>query len=169
MMETGRDPREDWTQEERDLFDAQANHEAWSLAHEILEPLVRAIRPVGSDELTRVMEKALAEVEGEVNRTLDVLETLRENAPGETAIKPSYYREVLEDLAVSRGLDGAEDLAHRAAEQDSSYTAEELLERPPSGFGTALDAVLNMTEEEQCRVSEAFGRTWLNPRRAPES
>jgi hypothetical protein len=26
------------TREERKLFDAQADHEAWSLAHEILEP-----------------------------------------------------------------------------------------------------------------------------------
>jgi hypothetical protein len=39
------------TREERKLFDAQADHEAWSLAHEILEPWVRTTRPIGSDEL----------------------------------------------------------------------------------------------------------------------
>ncbi len=75
MTETG---REGWTPEERVLWDARADHEAWSLARSILEPWVRATRPIGSDELTRVMEKALAEVEEEVNRTLDVLEPLME-------------------------------------------------------------------------------------------
>jgi hypothetical protein len=57
------------TREERKLFDAQADHEAWSLAHEILEPWVRTTKPIGSDELTQVMEKALAHVEMEPNRT----------------------------------------------------------------------------------------------------
>jgi hypothetical protein len=61
------------TREERKLFDAQADHEAWSVAHEILEPWVRTTRPIGSDELTQVMEKALAHVEMEPNRTRDVL------------------------------------------------------------------------------------------------
>ncbi len=75
MTETG---REGWTPEERALWDARADHEAWCLAHSILEPWVKATRPIGSDELTQVMEKALAEVEGEVNRTLDVLEPLVE-------------------------------------------------------------------------------------------
>lgn len=65
-------------EQERRLYDAQANHEAWRLAHEILEPWVRTTRAIGSDELTRVMEKALAEVEAEVNRTLDVLKPLAE-------------------------------------------------------------------------------------------
>ncbi len=67
------------TPKERALYDAQADHEAWSLAHDILEPWVQVTRPIGSDELTRVMEKALAEVEEEVNRTLDVLEPLLES------------------------------------------------------------------------------------------
>ena len=57
------------TREERKLFDAQADHGAWSLAHEILEPWVRTTRPIGSNELTQVMEKALAHVEMEPNRT----------------------------------------------------------------------------------------------------
>jgi DNA-binding transcriptional regulator YbjK len=64
-------------EQERRLYDARADHEGWSLAHEILEPWVQATRLIGSDELTRVMEKALADVEGEVNRTLDVLEPLQ--------------------------------------------------------------------------------------------
>lgn len=61
------------TSRERALYDAQADHEAWGLAHQILGPWVEATRPIGSDELTRVMEKALEEVEGEVRRTLHVL------------------------------------------------------------------------------------------------
>ncbi len=79
MTETG---RERWTPEERELFDARADHEQWAFAASILEPWVEATRAIGHDELTRVMEKALAEVEGEINRTLDVLEPLRER--GET-------------------------------------------------------------------------------------
>jgi len=66
------------SEEERRLYDAQADHEAWGLAHEILEPWVRTTEEIGSDELTQVMKKALAEVEKEVGRTLDVLEPLQE-------------------------------------------------------------------------------------------
>jgi hypothetical protein len=62
------------TPKERAHYDAQADHEAWSFAAEILKPWLVATRLIGSDELTRVMEKALAEAEAEVNRTLDVLE-----------------------------------------------------------------------------------------------
>lgn len=62
---------------ERALFDARADHEAWELAHGILEPWVRSTRLIGSEELTRVMENALAEVDREVGRTMDVLEDLR--------------------------------------------------------------------------------------------
>ncbi len=64
-------------EQERALYDARADHEGWSLAHEILEPWVQATRLIRSEELTRVMEKALADVEGEVSRTLDVLEPLQ--------------------------------------------------------------------------------------------
>ncbi len=73
-----KDSREGWTPEERELYDAYADHEAWSFAASILKPWVEAARAIGHDELTRVMENALAEVEGEVNRTLDVLEPLAE-------------------------------------------------------------------------------------------
>lgn len=66
--------------EERALYDAQADHEAWSFAWDILEPWVKTAESIGSDELTRVMRKALADVGGEVGRTLDVLESLREEA-----------------------------------------------------------------------------------------
>ena len=64
------------TPEERKLWDARADHEAWSFAWAVLEPWERATRAIGHPELTQAMENALAEVEGEVNRTLDVLETL---------------------------------------------------------------------------------------------
>lgn len=62
--------------EERKLFDARADHGAWDHAHSIVEPWIESARAIGHDELTRVMEKALAEVEREVNRTLDVLEAI---------------------------------------------------------------------------------------------
>lgn len=65
------------TEQERRLYDAHADHEAWDLAHQILEPWVRSCEPIGHDELTRVMQNALAEVDAEVSRTLDVLESLR--------------------------------------------------------------------------------------------
>lgn len=78
MTEMKRDPREGWTQWEKDEYDARADHEAWEYAWSVLNPLVQATREIGSNELTRVMEKALAEVEGEVGRALDVLEPLQE-------------------------------------------------------------------------------------------
>jgi len=64
------------TREEKAQYDALADHEAWSHAHEVLEPLVRATEPIGSPELSRVMHKALDEVEAEIGRTLDMLEDL---------------------------------------------------------------------------------------------
>ena len=70
--------REGWTPEERELYDARADHEQWAFTASILEPWVQATRAIGHDELTQVMEKALAGVEGEVDRTTAALERLRE-------------------------------------------------------------------------------------------
>jgi hypothetical protein len=64
------------TPEEREHFDARADKEAWSYALSILSPWVEATRPIGSDELTRVLENALAEAEQEVARTLVVFASL---------------------------------------------------------------------------------------------
>jgi hypothetical protein len=64
-------PQEFGCREHRRVFDAQADEEAWRLAVEILTPWVEAARPIGSDELTRVMEEALARAERELNRALD--------------------------------------------------------------------------------------------------
>jgi hypothetical protein len=146
--------REGWTPEEIALFDAQADHEGWSYAHKILKPWVEITREIGSDELMGVMEKALAEVEGEVNRTRDVLEPLL----------PSY-REFLEKLAVSHGFEDAEELARRAVEQDPNFTVPKILEKPVGGFGHALEAVMPMSEEERWRLTEAFVRTFMRPLR----
>lgn len=66
--------------EERKLYDARADHEAWGHALEILQPWVESARVIGHPELTRVMETALAEAERELGRTLDVLEPLVEGA-----------------------------------------------------------------------------------------
>ncbi len=51
------------TPKERALYDAQAEEEAWELALAILYPWVDASRPIGSEELTRVLEGALTEAE----------------------------------------------------------------------------------------------------------
>ncbi len=91
------------------------------------------------------------------------------NGAKSTPVEPLSYREVLEELAASRGFDGAEDLARRAVELDPSYTVEELLERAPGGFGRALDAVMHLDEDEKERLYKAFMHTFLrNPRRTPE-
>ncbi|MDP8973344.1 MAG: hypothetical protein M3N45_09270 [Actinomycetota bacterium] len=58
----------------RAAYDARAEVEAWDLARKILGPWVEAARPIGSDELTAVMEKALAEVEQTVAAAHDKLE-----------------------------------------------------------------------------------------------
>src|SRR5215218_10310773 len=56
------------TPKERARYDAQAEVEAWELALSILTPWVESARPIGSDELTRVMEEALEKAEGELRR-----------------------------------------------------------------------------------------------------
>jgi hypothetical protein len=113
------------TREEHKLFDAQADHEAWSLAHEFLEPWVRTTRPIGSDELTQVtqvMEKALAQVEMDLNRTRDVLGSLQ------AGMAPHEY--VVSELACSRGLAGLEELKERLRVAGYNNTADKLLEGP---------------------------------------
>lgn len=67
---------EKMTPEERELYDARAQEEAWGHAIELLEPMREIARMFGSPELTRVLEKALAEAEAELGRALDVLEPL---------------------------------------------------------------------------------------------
>jgi hypothetical protein len=110
------------TREEHKLFDAQADHEAWSLAHEILEPWVCTTRPIGSDELIQVMERALAHVEMEPNRTRDVLGSLQ------AGMAPLEY--VVSELARSRGLAGLEELKERLRVAGYNNTADKLLEGP---------------------------------------
>lgn len=70
------------------------------------------------------------------------------------------YRDVFEDLARSRGM-SADELAHRAAALDPEHTPEEFLQRPPGGFGTTLDRILGMDQEEKLRLSEAFRVVFL--------
>jgi hypothetical protein len=66
------------TPQERELYDAQADLEAWCFAREILDPWVKVTHWIGSGELVQVMEKARAEAEAEVGRASDVLKGLRE-------------------------------------------------------------------------------------------
>jgi hypothetical protein len=58
------------SEEERACYDAQARVEPWEFALSILGPWVEAARAIGSEELTQVMEKALSEVEGELELAL---------------------------------------------------------------------------------------------------
>ncbi len=144
------------TKEERARYDAQAEHEAWTYAHELMEPMMALVRAIGHDELTQVMEKPHAEVELWVGLTLDVLEDYQEG------VEPAgAYRAVLERISTSHDFSGAEEVARLAAERDPSYTAEGLLTSPSGGYGLALDAVLHMTEAERVRLSRGFGRTFL--------
>jgi hypothetical protein len=69
------------------------------------------------------------------------------------------YRQVLDELAQSRGFSGAEELAQRAAEV-GGFTPADALENPPAHFGVALDSVLHLTEEEKVRVTDAFVSTF---------
>lgn len=131
------------TERVRAHYDAQADHEAWAYAHEIMEPWMEVVRLAGSGELTKVMEGAFAEVEREVGRSLDVLEDYQ------SGVEPAgSYRSVLERISRHHGFSGAEEVARRASELYPSYPAAKLLDSPSSGFGHALDAVLHMNESE---------------------
>ncbi len=68
------------------------------------------------------------------------------------------YRDVLEDLAKSRGLVGAEALAKQVVEADPDYTVRGVLEGDAGGVGTVLDAILDPppTEEERARLVRAL-------------
>ncbi len=68
------------------------------------------------------------------------------------------YRDVLEDLAKSRGLAGAEALAKQVVEADPDYTVRGVLEGDAGGVGTVLDAILDppTTEEERERLVRAL-------------
>ena len=65
------------------------------------------------------------------------------------------YRAVLEDLAKSRGLSGAEELAEKAAAADPDYTPREILDGSFGGFGPALDEVLDLDDKERMRIVAA--------------
>jgi hypothetical protein len=63
--------------EERALYDARAQEEAWGFVLEVLEPWMETARLIGNDELVQVMKNAQAEATAELNRALDVLEPLQ--------------------------------------------------------------------------------------------
>ncbi len=56
------------------LYDARAELDAWSLAHNILRPWVESTKAIGSDELTKVMEIALGHAEDRVTIALEAIE-----------------------------------------------------------------------------------------------
>ena len=61
-------------EEHRVAYDARADMEAWGFAWKVLGPWVESVREIGSDELTRVMEEALAKVDEAGSRAQDELE-----------------------------------------------------------------------------------------------
>ncbi|MDP8950677.1 MAG: hypothetical protein M3N18_00245 [Actinomycetota bacterium] len=69
--------REHWTPEERALYDARSEEEAWDLARRILAPWVEATHPIGSPELLEVMEEALGQVDENLDRARRKLARLR--------------------------------------------------------------------------------------------
>ena len=71
------------------------------------------------------------------------------------------YRDVLEDLAKSRGLSGAEELAKQAHALDPECSPKRLLTNPPGGYGIVLDRVLALSEEEKIRLANSFAWTFL--------
>jgi hypothetical protein len=68
------------------------------------------------------------------------------------------YRDVLEELAISRGLSGAEELARRVVEVDPDFTERDILEATYGGFGPVLDRVFDppLTEEERERIVQSL-------------
>lgn len=147
------------TEEERRLYDVRADHEAWNLAHKILEPWVRVCQHIGSEELSRVMENALAEVEAELNRTLDVLEPLKE---GSRVEQSNALIDLVEELALSRNIPSVEHLVELANDAGYRLTVGELRRGPWGGFGAALDSVLHLNEEEKKRLVRVFSGTFLS-------
>ena len=75
----------------------------------------------------------------------------------------SPYRSYLEELAESRGLPGAEELAQAAVLADPDFSVREILENPGGGFGQALDAAISLSEEEKDRLTQAWVHTFIRP------
>jgi hypothetical protein len=78
-----------------------------------------------------------------------------------TSEETTEYRRYLEELARSRGLPGAQELAQAAATADPAFTVREILQDPPGRFGRAIDAVISLTEEEKSSLAEAWRSTFL--------
>ncbi len=74
------------------------------------------------------------------------------------------YRTYLKELATSRGLSGAQELAELAHEADPDFSGREILENPGGGFGAALDAAIGLSEEEKDRLTAAWRDTFIGPR-----
>lgn len=67
----GRFIRPGMTPQQETLWEARSEEEAWGLAWSILNPWVESARYIGSDELTRAMERALDEVDARHNAAMD--------------------------------------------------------------------------------------------------
>lgn len=122
-------------------------------------------REAGAEHYVRYVDEVLLPfLEAELENARDRTEPPQEE---EEEVETTDYRGVLEDLARSRGLSGARALAQLAHEAHPRHSVRKLLESPQGGFGNALDAVLEMNEEEKVRVSAAFASTFMRPERLP--
>jgi hypothetical protein len=81
-----------------------------------------------------------------------------------TSEQTTEYRRYLEELARSRSLPGAEELAQAAAIAGPGFTVRELLEDPPGRSGRAIDAATSLTDEEKSGLAEAWRSTFLAPK-----
>jgi hypothetical protein len=81
------------------------------------------------------------------------------------------YRDVLEELAISRGLSGAEELARRVVEVDPDFTERDILEATYGGFGPVLDRVFDppLTEEERERIVQSLAAHAAAPTRPSQA
>jgi hypothetical protein len=95
---------------------------------------------------------------GPTAKTDDVLGISGDKEENMTEEHTEDYRDALEDLANSRGLSGAEELARRVVEADPDYSVRGVLEGNAGGLGEVLDEVLDPppTEEERVRLVRAM-------------
>jgi hypothetical protein len=89
------------------------------------------------------------------------MNTTRENEAPRARPEGNPYRSVLEQLALSRGLSGAEELAAQAAAIDPKRTAAEFLDPTRGGQGVALAKVLDLSVPEKARIASAYAQTYF--------
>jgi hypothetical protein len=82
-----------------------------------------------------------------------------------TSEETTEYRRYLEELARSRGLPGAQQLAQAAASEatDPHFSVRAILEDPPGRFGRAIHAAIALSDQEKDRLARAWMHTFIRP------